>query len=206
MNHISRTDEKIFKLSGINLVYLGPTVYGIICEICVPQPGTVVLKPGPPTNLSKHTGKTMCRDSFCSGGHKYSNIARHNTQEQRGTNKDRPKTLSKKRRVNYGISDTNITTRKVRISRHPIDYVSLNDGYDEEEEPQPRKKRHKESYRPRSALSASRISAHGTKGSLNTTTTEGDITVDTPLAIPSTSAASSDPVQADITLPDLVVN
>ena len=48
--------------------------------------------------------------------------------------------------------------------------------------------------------------AHRTKGSPNTTTTEGDITVDTPLAIPSTSTASSDPVQADITLPDLVVN
>ena len=34
MNHISRTDEEIFKLSGVNLVYLGPTVYGIIREIC----------------------------------------------------------------------------------------------------------------------------------------------------------------------------
>ena len=48
--------------------------------------------------------------------------------------------------------------------------------------------------------------ANRTKDSLNTTTIEGDVTVDTPLAIPSTSAASSDPVQADITLPDLVVN
>ena len=37
MNHISRTDEEIFKLSGINLVYLSPTVYGIICEIRAPQ-------------------------------------------------------------------------------------------------------------------------------------------------------------------------
>ena len=206
MNHISRTDEEIFKLSSVNLVYLGPTVYGIIREIRALQPGTVVLKPGPPTNSSKRTGKTTCRDSSHSGGRKYSNIARHNTQEQRGTNKDRPKTLSEKRRANYGISDTNITTRKVRISRQPIDYVSLNDGYDEEEEPQPRKKRRKESYRPRSAPSASRILAHRTKGSPNTTTTEGDITVNTPLAIPSTSAASSDPVQADITPPDLVVN
>ena len=43
-------------------------------------------------------------------------------------------------------------------------------------------------------------------GSPNTTTTEGDITIDKPLAIPSTSTPSSDPAQADITLPDLVVN
>ena len=49
----------------------------------------------------------------------------------------------------------NTTTRKLRTSRQPVDYVSLNDGYDEEEEPQPRKKWHKESYRPRSALTAS---------------------------------------------------
>ena len=100
MNHISRTDEEIFKLSGVNLVYLGPTVYGIIHEIRAPQPGTVVLKPGPSTNSSKCTGKTTCRDSSRSGGRKYSNRTRHNTQVQRGTHNDRPKTLSGKRRAN----------------------------------------------------------------------------------------------------------
>ena len=206
MNHVSRTDEEIFKLSGVNLVYLGLTVYGIIREIHAPKPGTVVFKPGPPTNSSKRSGKTTCRDISRSGGHKYSNKARHNTEMQRGTNKDRPKTLSEKRRAYYGISDTNITTRKLRPSRQPIDYVSLNDGYDEEEEPQLRKKRCKESYRPRSAPSASRISANRTKDSPNTATIEGDVTVDKPLAIPSMSAALSAPVQADITLPELVVN
>ena len=111
MNHVSRTDEEIFKLSGVNLVYLGPTVYGIIHEIWAPQPGTVVLKPGPSTNLSKCSGKTTCRDSSHSGGRKYSNKARRNTEAQRVTNKDRPKTLSEKWRANYGISDTNITTK-----------------------------------------------------------------------------------------------
>ena len=113
MNHISRTDEEIFKLSGVNLDYLGPTVYGIIREICAPQPGSVVFKPGPSTNSSKCTGKTTCRDSSRSGGHKYSNRARCNTEQQRGTHNDRPKTLSEKQWANYGISTTNITTRKV---------------------------------------------------------------------------------------------
>ena len=204
MNHVSRTDEEIFKLSGVNLVYLGLTVYGIIREIRAPQPGTVVLKPGPPINSSKRSGKTTCRDSSRSGGLKYTNKAGPNTETQRG--KERPKTLSEKRRVNYGISDMNTTTRKLRTSRQPVDYVSLNDGYDEEEEPQLRKKRRKESYRPRSAPTASRISANRTKNSLNTTTVEGDVTFDKPLVIPSTSASSSTPAQVETTLPDLVVN
>ena len=146
MNHISRTDEEIFKLSSVNLVYLSLTVYGIIREIHAPQPGSVVLKPAPSTNLSKCTGKTTCRDSSHSRGCKSTNRARCNTEQQSGTHNDRLKTLSEKWQANYGISAINITTRKVRIRRQPIDYVSLNDGYDEEEAPQPRKKRRKESY------------------------------------------------------------
>ena len=100
----------------------------------------------------------------------------------------------------------NTTTRKLRTGRQPVDYVSLKDGYDEEEEPQPRKKRRKESYRPRSAPTASRISANRTKNSPNTTTIEGHITFNKPLVIPSPSAASSTPAQTETTLPDLVVN
>ena len=188
MNHISRTDEEIFKLSGINLVYLGPTVYGIIRDIHALQPDPIVIKPRPSTNSSKRAGKTTCRDSSHGCGHNYSNRARHNTEQQRGTHSDRPQTLSESQHANYGISATNITMRKVRISRQPINYVSLNDGYNEEEEPQARKKRRKESYRPRSAPSATRISAHRRMGSLKTTSTEGDVTVDMPPAVPSTSA------------------
>ena len=146
MNHISRTDEEIFKLSGINLVYLGPTVYGIIRDIRALQPGSVVSKPGPSTNSSKCTGKTTCRDSSCSGGRKNSNKGRRNTEQQRSSRNDRPKTLSKKWRANYGISAMNITTRKLRINRQPIDYVTLNDGYEDEEEHQAKKKWRKESY------------------------------------------------------------
>ena len=148
----------------------------------------------------------MCRDSSRGRGHNYSNRARHNTKQLRGTRSDRPQTLSESRCANYGISATNITMRKVQISRQPIDYVSLNDGYDNEEEPQARKKWRKESYRPRNAPSATRISAHRRMGSLNTASTEGDVTVDTPASVPSMSAPLSGPAQADNTLPDLVVN
>ena len=113
MNHITRTDEEIFKLSGVNLVYLGPTVYGIIREIRAPQPGSVVCKPTSSTNSSKRTGKTTCRDSSRSRGCKSTNRAKHNTEQQRSIQSDRLKTLSEKRRANYGISATNITTRTV---------------------------------------------------------------------------------------------
>ena len=37
MNHINRSDEEIIALSGVNLVYLGLTTYGIICDICTPS-------------------------------------------------------------------------------------------------------------------------------------------------------------------------
>ena len=195
MNHITRTDEEIFKLSSVNLVYLGPTVYGIIHEICAPQPGSVVCKPISSNNSSKRTGKTTCRDSSHSRGRKSTKRAKHKTEQQRSIQNDRPKTLSEKRQANFGISATNITTRTVQSSRQPIDYVSLNDGYDEEEGPETRKK-----------PSASRISAHRIIGPPNTAPAEGDITADMPVAIPSTSAPSLDPTQADITLPDLVVN
>ena len=43
-------------------------------------------------------------------------------------------------------------------------------------------------------------------GSLNTTSTEGDVTVDTPSTVPSTPAPLSGPAQSDNTLPDLVAN
>ena len=112
-NHISRTDEEIFNLSGVNLVYFGPTVYGIIREIHAPQPCTFESKPGLSTKSSKRTGKITCRDSSRGGGRKYSSKARIITGQQRKIRNDRPKTLSEKWQANYGISATNITMRKV---------------------------------------------------------------------------------------------
>ena len=76
MNHISRTDEEIFKLSGINLIYLGPMVYGIIRDIHAPQPDPIVIKPRSSTGSSKHASKTMCRDSSRGLGHTSSNKGR----------------------------------------------------------------------------------------------------------------------------------
>ena len=75
MNHITRTDEEIYKLSGVNLVYLGPTVYGVIRDIRAPQTDVIVIAPKSTGTASKRTGKTTCRDSSRGRGRKSSNTA-----------------------------------------------------------------------------------------------------------------------------------
>ena len=37
-DHVNRSDEEIITLCGVNLVFLGPTIYGIIHDIRTPQP------------------------------------------------------------------------------------------------------------------------------------------------------------------------
>ena len=38
MDHVNRSDEEIIALCGINLVFLGHTIHGIIRDIRTPQP------------------------------------------------------------------------------------------------------------------------------------------------------------------------
>ena len=45
MEHVNRSDEEIIALCGVNLVFLRPTIYGIICDIRTPQPDTNPLPP-----------------------------------------------------------------------------------------------------------------------------------------------------------------
>ena len=138
MNHFSRSDEEIFGLSGVNLVYLGPTKYGIIRDIRVPQTGPIPAPPKSSGNSTKRAGKVKCRNS--SRRRKSTNQGKDNAECRGGGCGRRLQTLSKSRHANYGISVTNITMRKVCSSRQQIDYVSLNDGY-EDGEPVVTKKR-----------------------------------------------------------------
>ena len=41
MDHVNRSDEEIIALCGVNLVFLGPTIYGIIRDIPTPQPESI---------------------------------------------------------------------------------------------------------------------------------------------------------------------
>ena len=65
MNHVNRTDDKIISLSGIDLVYLDATTYGIIRDIRTPhpQPELNPTLPKTPGQTSKCAGKVTCRSS-----------------------------------------------------------------------------------------------------------------------------------------------
>ena len=196
MNHITRSDVEIYRLSGVNLVYLDEATYGIIREIRAPQ--IDITKPIPnPTRgrFSKRTKKTTCRDS--SRGHKSDGST--NISKQSGSRGRKTQSLSESRCASYGITPPDDSTRSVRSTRRKIDYVSLNDGFDgEDSTPTPAKKRKKESFRPRSAPSATRLSAHKKMN----TPEANELT-----AVPSTSKVtpSTRVPTPDMTLPDLVV-
>ena len=149
-----------------------------------------------------------------------SSRSKRTVDQPKNTPMNRPKTLSEARLINYGISVANITPSRKHSRRQDIDYVSLNDGYYEEEDSPSKKKWLKGSHRPRSMPSVSRISANR-KTNLPITTTEGEATNNTPPALPTTSGllsgvpSTSPPVVSSTSisktsetdrLPDLVVN
>ena len=68
----------------------------------------------------------------------------------------RTQTLSESRSQLFGITPP--VTRSLRTRLIPIDYVSLNDGFEDDTAATTRKKR-RESHRPRSAPSATRVAA-----------------------------------------------
>ena len=202
MNHVNRTNDKIISLSGINLIYLGATTYGIIHDIHTPHLQPNPTPPKMPGHTSKRASKVTCRSG--SSGHK--------TGGKGGTgcgceyHGKASQTLSKSRQENYGITATNVTPCSVRSSRQPIDYVSLNDGY-EDETLSLSKKRRKESHRPRSAPSATRLSAHKCMNSPDSTALDGDNpTTDTFTAVPTPSTSTLEGIpNVDEQIPDLVL-
>ena len=209
MNHMTRSDDEIYRLSSVNLIYLDETTYGIIREIRAPQPDAIQSTPKPRGRNSKKTGKVTCRDS--SHGRKTSNS--NNSSKSSGSRTGRSDSLSESRRTNYGITPTSVNTRSVRSSRRKVDYVSLNDGYDENSTPA--NKRRKESFRPRSAPSVTRLSAHKRMNSpetlkareLSAVPSTSDETPLSGVLVPTTSDETplSGIPTTDNTLPDLVV-
>ena len=125
--HIQRSDEEIMSLCGINLVFLDHTTYGIMKNIRAPNPRTDAIDKLPPTpaqNQKKQRGKTTCRDNSRGRHPRKRNEDKNNT-----TCRSKHMTLSESRHATFGI--TAPSTRSVRSSRQPIDYLTLNDGLDE---------------------------------------------------------------------------
>ena len=129
MNHINVPDEEIIAKCGVNLVFLGPTKYGIIKNIRTPHPQPAKT----PTTCNKcSTGKVTCRNG--SRGKK----AVRGKSTGRGAKPSTSRTLSSSRQQNYGI----IPSTAPRVSKRnkpQIDYLSLNDGLDEETPTSPKR-------------------------------------------------------------------
>ena len=150
--HIHRSDEEIFSLCGVNLVFLGETTYGIIRKIHLPQLPIPVPTQGksnrtPPTGK---TGKTTCRSN-----------TKQPTKSGRGRGRNRGRaahTLSESRAANYGISAHNTTILNTKRTRAQVDYLALNDGLEEDTKPSPKKKK-RVTHRPKGGPSTARIAA-----------------------------------------------
>ena len=154
-NHIQCSDEEIFSLCGVNLVFLGETTYGIIRKIRVPQVSMPVSNQNKPSRASispptGKIGKTTCRSN-----------TKQPTKCGRGAGRCRGRathTLSESREVNYGIPAQHTAVQSTNQSRLQIDYLALNDGLEEDTKPSPKKKK-RVTHRPKSAPSTARIAA-----------------------------------------------
>ena len=201
--HIQCSDEEIMSLCGINLVFLDHTTYGIIKNIRVPNPRTDAIDNVPPTpaqNQKKQHGKTTCHDNSRGRHPRKRNEDKNNT-----TCGSKHMTLSKSRHATFGI--TAPSTRSVRSSRQPIDYLTLNDGLDENTLISP-KRRKKNTNRPRSGSSATRQAV----GQHQTVSQESHTTKALP-AVPLMPAAPSNTERVELSgvpdeqgLPNLVID
>ena len=201
--HIQRSDEEIMSLCGINLVFLDHTTYGIIKNIHAPNPRTDDINkiPSMPAqNQKKQRGKTTCRDNSRSRHPRKCGEDKNNT-----TRGSKHMTLSESRHATFGI--TAPATRSVRSSRQPIDYLTLNDGLDENTPISP-KHRKKNTYRPRSGPSATRQSAaqHQTVSQDSHTATVSPAAPLLPAAPANIERAELSGVPDEQGLPDLVID
>ena len=208
-DHELRSDEEIISLCGVNLLFLDETTYGIIRKIRVPNPSTIEQKTPVSKSRQKNT-KTTCRES----GRKKS--TKPDTPSSRGR---RTRTLSESRQASFGIQSPPVATRTSSRTRTAVDYLSLNDGLEDDDLSSPRRKK-KLTYRPGSGPSATRQAASKHTNSPEAKTTDKHQTkaslsaVPPTPAVPSTSQGAQDQttkpltgVQLDIDeqLPDLVL-
>ena len=163
-NHITRSDDEIIELCGVNLVFLGPARYGILRKIRRPvlqsSSNNITSSSTSSITPTAKSRKTTCHEGGSTGHRKRERSlgqgrGKHPTVSTL-TSRKRPQTLSESRSQTYGI--TAPVTRSLRSGLKPIDYVSLNDGF-EDESRKPSKKKKCKSYRLRGAPSATRVVA-----------------------------------------------
>ena len=133
-NHVTCSDEEIMWLCGVNLVFLGPTKYGILHDICHPNSSVSVEPSTTPTSKSSYAANPRNKKSTCHEGTwglapKPQKGYGHGKCANQGK---RPQTLSESQSQNYGIVMLIANTHSLHSSRQPIDYLGLNDGLEED--------------------------------------------------------------------------
>ena len=125
-DHVLRSDEEIISLCGVNLVFLDYTSYGIIKHIRAPNPNDTKKTSPVPTPAHMKSSKTTFRDSSWKP-------TKQTAQKSNTLRGKRARTLSESRQETFGITApvTN-TSRTVRSSRQMINYLTLNDGLEDD--------------------------------------------------------------------------
>ena len=116
-DHITRTDKEIIQLCGVNLVFLGPAHYGILCDIRWPSKNMgPVVNPksasSTPNPLSHRNKKTTCRDGQSVDQKKGRGHDRGRGKPANSSNeRKRSHILSELHSRNYGITPPGSSTR-----------------------------------------------------------------------------------------------
>ena len=158
LNYIKYSDLEIVQRSSVVLVYVGINKYAILRPAWTVKPLDIPT-PDVQTNPSKTRKRKTVTKTTCRAGNKRTKKAADTLAVPASTPKPtrRARTLAEKRLNQYGIKGGEIASSRTTRKRH-VDYLKLNDGYDEpENEPvSPRPKR-KRSYVPsRSGPSSTR--------------------------------------------------
>ena len=185
-DHVTRSDEEILSLCSVNLLFLDETTYGIIRKIRAPNPSDTEQRTQSTGKMRQKSSKKTCRDT--------TRNKKSNKSEQRpkttAVQGKRSRTLSESRQVTFGIKVPPPVNRLVRRSRQTIDYLTLNNGLEDDEVSSPKRKR-RTTYRPGIGPSATRQAA-----SKHTVSPESKIalkskTIGTLPAVPVSTSTSS---------------
>ena len=220
-DHVLRSDEEIISLCGVNLLFLDETTYSILRKIRAPNP-TTTKQTTPVGKPHQKASKKTCREPARNKNKKPKTEQPTKTPRARGK---RARTLSESRQVSFGIKAPPTVNRPLCQNRSNIDYLTLNDGLEEDELSSPRRKK-KPTYRPGSGPSATRQAASKHTISPEAKTTDKEKpkaalpaipslpAVQTLPVVPGTSQGKSDqsnkpltgiPATTDDQLPDLVL-
>ena len=153
-DHVLRSDEEIISLCDVNLLFLDETTYGILRKIQAPNPTTTKQKT-PVGKPRQKASKKTCREPARNKNNRPITEQPAKTLRARGK---RARTLSESRQVSFGIQAPPTVNRPLRQNRSSSDYLTLNDGLEEDELSSPRCKK-KPTYRPGSGPSATRQAA-----------------------------------------------